>query len=220
MLGAVAAISPARAAQRRAARKSPCEGSRIKRSGVVRRLTRGLYRQITAGGKRRRGQLIQCPMTSVVVVMRNSHEVRCVKCFKALWSWNLTTLPFALALVTPRTELVLSSEGAHSPMRASLGQSIDAGCLPQRSTSVALRTLLCGFLRWLALRPHRPRTPPLLSPEQGSRSGASNCTTQRLGYPFHRSRPLIFRPNRSLTCSSKLAFQVLEMSRKFRPLEC
>jgi hypothetical protein len=27
-----------------------------------------------------------------------SHEVSRVKCFKALWSWNLTTLPFALAL--------------------------------------------------------------------------------------------------------------------------
>ena len=51
--------------------------------------------------------------------MKLSHEVSQVGVRKALRPWSLTTLPFALALDTPHTKLVLSREGAHSPSRAS-----------------------------------------------------------------------------------------------------
>ncbi len=73
--------------------------------------------------------------------MRFSHEASQAAVFKALRAWSLTTLPFALALITPRTKLVLSSEGAHSPVRASMGQKHNAGCLPQRSTSACFENL-------------------------------------------------------------------------------
>jgi hypothetical protein len=46
--------------------------------------------------------------------MKFSHEVSQVGVRKALRPWSLTTLPFALALDTPHTKLVLSREGAQS----------------------------------------------------------------------------------------------------------
>ena len=51
--------------------------------------------------------------------MKFSDEVSQAGVRKALRPWSLTTLPFALALDTPHTKLVLSREDAHSPSRAS-----------------------------------------------------------------------------------------------------
>jgi hypothetical protein len=86
--------------------------------------------------------------------LRFSHEVSCVKGCKALSSWSLTILPFALPLITSRTKLVLSSEGAHSRCRASSSQKRIAGYLPQRSTNACFENLGTRFTSLVRMCPH------------------------------------------------------------------
>jgi len=60
-------------------------------------------------------------------------------------SWSLTKLPFALALVTPRTKLVLSSARRPFWYEGLLRPKGYAGYLTWNSTSVP-RTLVPGLL--------------------------------------------------------------------------